>query len=67
MTTKWNGETVCSICRTEPEKVLYDAQTKSGLWAVLCQRCFSAYGIGLGTGKGQKYEKQPDGQFVKVA
>jgi predicted RNA-binding Zn-ribbon protein involved in translation (DUF1610 family) len=43
--------TRCDICRKE---AVYDARTRSGQWAHLCENCFRAVGIGLGTGKGQK-------------
>jgi hypothetical protein len=32
----------------------YDGKTKFGPWAFMCEDCFAAYGIGLGTGRGQK-------------
>lgn len=36
--------------------VFIDGATKfGGRWGDLCPRCHSVHGIGLGTGKGQKY------------
>jgi hypothetical protein len=32
----------------------YDGRTKMGFWAFLCGQCFQDYGVGLGTGNGQK-------------
>lgn len=32
----------------------YDAKTVHGPWAYMCQNAFDAFGIGLGTGRGQK-------------
>lgn len=32
----------------------YDAKTVWGPWANLCVKCFQDFGIGLGTGKGQR-------------
>lgn len=32
----------------------YDAATTMGRWAHLCPACFTAYGIGLGLGRGQR-------------
>ncbi len=32
----------------------YDAALRQGGWAFVCEGCFSAYGIGLGTGRGQR-------------
>ena len=33
---------------------LYDGKTKFGPWANMCQEDFDKYGVGLGTGKGQR-------------
>ena len=45
----------CDICK-EPELVVYyDAKTKDGPWADMCSYCFATYGLGLGTGLGQRY------------
>lgn len=33
---------------------LYDGKTAAGPWASMCPGCFERYGIGLGTGKGQR-------------
>ncbi len=37
----------------------YDAKTKMGPWANMCEACFQEVGIGLGTGLGQKFEYAP--------
>ena len=42
----------CDVCMKEPAK--YDAKTTMGPWANLCAGCFGTYGIGLGTGRGQR-------------
>ena len=34
---------------------------------MMCQRCSGTYGSGTGVGKGQTYEKQPNGQWMKIA
>lgn len=31
----------------------YDAKTRMGPWAYLCEHHFGLYGVGLGLGKGQ--------------
>lgn len=31
-----------------------DGATKMGPWAYMCESCFAQYGLGLGTGVGQK-------------
>lgn len=47
-------------------KTFIDGRTKSGPWAIMQPKSFAKYGVGLGTGKGQKYEKQPDGKWLKI-
>lgn len=32
----------------------YDGATIMGPWANMCAECFEAYGVGLGTGRGQE-------------
>jgi hypothetical protein len=34
-----------------------DGKTKMGPWAYMCQAHYAAYGVGLGTGRGQKLVK----------
>ncbi len=61
----------CGLCemkgRTEPAE--YDGRTAIGQWAFMCQQHYDQYGVGLGTGKGQKLvlpTKQPDELIVKA-
>ena len=46
----------------------YDAKTYMGPWAIMNQDSFDRYQKydSLGVGKGQCYEKQPDGSWIKV-
>jgi hypothetical protein len=45
----------------------YDGKTSVGPWAFMSERSWRTYGIGqTGTGLGQKYAKQADGQWLKV-
>lgn len=37
-----------------PTKAAYDGKTIMGPWAYMCDNCFSSYGVGLGTGRGQR-------------
>jgi hypothetical protein len=32
----------------------YDGATRLGAWAFMCDGCFTAYGVGLGVGRGQR-------------
>jgi hypothetical protein len=43
-------------CRTgsQVEQAAYDGKTIYGLWAYMCATHFDGWGIGLGTGRGQK-------------
>lgn len=53
----------CDICSKDFDNVMYDAKTRQGPWANMCQACFDQYAIGLGVGLGQKYIKQEDGWY----
>jgi len=51
----------CDICH-EPlnwclnKQWFIDGRTEYGPWALMCPRCFEKNGVGLGIGKGQKYD-----------
>lgn len=62
---EWMGDTTCNICRAAVPPVLVDGKTKMGPWAVMCGPCHGQVGVGLGTGRGQKYELT-DGTYLKV-
>lgn len=38
----------------EPVPAAYDGATILGPWAYMCEACFQKFGIGLGTGRGQR-------------
>jgi hypothetical protein len=46
----------CDICEKSITKVVVDGKMKFGPWAYMCLDCFEKYGVGLGIGKGQKYD-----------
>lgn len=47
--------------------IFIDGKTnQSGAWGIMSPESFRKYGTGLGTGKGQKYQKQPDGKWKKI-
>ena len=54
------------ICCEELSKTIIDGMTANGSWAVMCPKCHKIHGVGLGTGKGQKYVRDEVGDFVKV-
>jgi len=68
MATYWNGSAPvkCDICSFDFGQFFVDGKTKMGPWACMCKICFSRYGLGLGTGRGQQYEKQPSGEWLKT-
>lgn len=58
----------CQTCAAGIGEVFFDAKTQFGPWACLCPTC-QEFGPGLGqvgTGRGQKYEKQKDGKWLKT-
>lgn len=48
----------CDICRYKKDKpgvqAVYDGKTRMGAWANMCEEDFQMYGVGLGTGRGQR-------------
>jgi hypothetical protein len=47
--------------------IMIDGKTRIGPWANMCEESWRTYGVGkLGTGYGQKYQKQADGRWLKV-
>ena len=62
-TTKWLGKTeCCNICKDGLDRFInkmwfVDGRIKGRTqWALMCPECFEHYGVGLGVGKGQKYD-----------
>ena len=64
----WLGEapTICDIGGETIQNDFIDGKAKFGPWGFMCPTCHSRNGYGLGTGKGQHYQKQPDGRWLKV-
>lgn len=47
----------CDLCKIPfLDKHFVDARTIYGPWGNLCLVCHGEYGVGLGTGRGQKYK-----------
>ena len=65
---KWNGSppTKCDICKKPTKDYFADARTKMGPWGILCLQCLKDHGVGIGTGKGQTYRKDENGDFIKI-
>ena len=50
--------TECDLCHTNlTGRTFVDGKTAFGPWGLMCEACHRDQGIGLGTGKGQKYDK----------
>ena len=65
---KWNGSpiTACDICAKPIGALFIDGRTQQGPWGIMDPKCHRVYGVGLGTGKGQAYARQPNGEWHKV-
>lgn len=62
-----NPET-CQLCEVDIENIFIDGRTQRGPWAIMCESCHASWGVGLGTGKGQKYVYCPDtNRYQKIA
>ena len=48
--------THCQVCGMILENHFIDGRTFVGYWTIMCLECHSKDGVGLGLGKGQKYE-----------
>lgn len=65
--TPWaeSAPVVCDMCKqvlanchapgADPSTTFVDGQTVMGSWAIMGEGCFPIYGVGLGTGKGQRF------------
>ena len=68
----WFGEVPsnCDLCRIHIKDSFVDGRTSRGPWACMCVSCHDRYGVGLGTGRGQRYEVQQWGgdnpRWIKV-
>jgi len=62
----WLGAHHCDVCRKMNPPELYNCRTNLGVWGMLCKECFNILGVGLGIGKGQRYERQEDGKYLQV-
>lgn len=49
----------CALCSNDNRReTMFDAKTKLGPWAYMCEECFKDHGIGLGLGKGHRLKKE---------
>ena len=71
----WYGSkpTECEVCKHAIKDTFLDARLRIEMagsvwhgWGKVCEACHAAYGCGTGIGKGQKYQKQKDGTWLKI-
>lgn len=55
---KWSSPVpeYCQLCGFTLSEFFIDGKTKYGPWGIMCQDCHEEHGVGLGTGKGQRYD-----------
>lgn len=57
----------CELCGDSLDTDFVDGVVKGmGGWANMCVGCHKNTGIGLGTGRGQHYKQDAEGNFTKV-
>lgn len=54
----WMGSTPshCDLCRQPLAQQFVDGKTQFGPWAIMCAICHRDQAIGLGLGRGQRYD-----------
>lgn len=58
----------CNLCGEDIVEKFYDCRVpRYGQWADICPGCFNDERCATGTGAGQEYSKNTDGEFVKTA
>jgi len=57
----------CQLCHEPIVDVFIDGATKTGQWAYMCTACHLIHGYGLGIGRGQRYVRKADQQWVKTS
>jgi hypothetical protein len=56
----------CDLCKMET-KIYIDGRLEGKtMWVNMCPTCHIFFGVGLGTGKGQKWKEKKDGTIVKL-
>ena len=64
---KWcSPVNLCDCCSTKlaDQPYFVDGRTVHGPWALLCPHCHVLHGVGLGLGKGQKYDSKTKEQIA---
>ena len=55
---KWSGSepVKCDLCGEPFVLYFIDGRTSNGPWGLMCVECHAEHGVGLGLGRGQKYD-----------
>jgi hypothetical protein len=56
----------CDVCGLKKPFYLIDGRTIYGSWTLMCESCHVLFGVGLGTGKGQKYKRNDKEDYIKI-
>jgi len=56
----------CQLTDKPIKDKFVDGATVYGPWAIMLPETHAEYGKGLGIGRGQLYEKQADGRWLKM-
>ena len=62
----WSGTppATCDLCPTSISTEFVDGRVRGGSsWAILCPDCHARYGVGIGTGLGQRYRFNPESEL----
>lgn len=56
----------CDLCEIAINDCFIDGKTKAGPWACMCRECHVENGVGLGVGRGQRYNLK-EGKWIKTS
>lgn len=57
----------CQLCGKHFQTLVYDAYLPlRGGWAWICPECARAEGVRTGNGRGQLYNRTPNGEWIKL-
>ena len=56
----------CDVCHEPIQRMFFDCLTDFGPWGCLCPSCHALHGYGIGQGRGQRYERDNNGNYIKT-